>query len=96
VVVALLLSTTVLASPASAADSPVLIGVVLPTLKPARWATEEKIFVAHAQGNGDKVIFQYSNVSAATQTIARAHATEAKHVGSAIARSPHTAQLQAA
>jgi len=61
------LCAAVLAGTASAADSSVLIGVVFPTQNQARWAIEEKIFVARAQANGDKVIFQYSNESAATQ-----------------------------
>ena len=67
VVAALTLWTAALAGPASAADNSVLIGVVFPTQNQARWATEEKIFVARAQSHGDKVIFQYSNESAATQ-----------------------------
>ncbi|MBB5399407.1 substrate-binding domain-containing protein [Paraburkholderia youngii] len=61
------LCAAALAGTASAADSSVLIGVVFPTQNQARWAIEEKIFVARAQANGDKVIFQYSNESAATQ-----------------------------
>ncbi|MBB5399421.1 substrate-binding domain-containing protein [Paraburkholderia youngii] len=66
-VAAISLCTAAFAGTASAADSSVLIGVVFPTQNQARWATEEKIFVARAQANGDKVIFQYSNESAATQ-----------------------------
>lgn len=52
---------------AAAGTNPVLVGVIFPSQNQARWAIEEKIFVARAQANGDKVIFQYSDESAVTQ-----------------------------
>lgn len=47
--------------------SGVLIGVAFPTQNQSRWATEEKILSARAAANGDRVIVQYANESAATQ-----------------------------
>lgn len=56
-----------LSSFAGTAAAGVLIGVVFPTQNQARWAWEQKILTAQAKANGDEVIFQFSNESAATQ-----------------------------
>lgn len=45
----------------------VKIGVIFPTQNQVRWAWEEKILAATAKANGDEVLFQYANESAATQ-----------------------------
>ncbi|MEZ2311724.1 substrate-binding domain-containing protein [Paraburkholderia sp. RCC_158] len=52
---------------ASVANAGVLIGVVFPTQNQVRWAWEQKILVAQAKANGDDVIVQFSNESAAMQ-----------------------------
>ncbi|MGR9235102.1 D-xylose transport system substrate-binding protein [Rhizobium leguminosarum] len=45
----------------------VTIGVIFPTQNQVRWAWEQKILTQTAEENGDKVVFQFSNESAATQ-----------------------------
>ena len=60
----LALALSAFAAPAAAG---VLIGVVFPTQNQARWAWEQKLLTAQAKANGDEVIFQFSNESAATQ-----------------------------
>jgi D-xylose transport system substrate-binding protein len=61
------ISLALLAASCKPSSSGVLIGVAFPTQNQARWATEEKIIVARAKANGDRVIVQYANESAATQ-----------------------------
>src|SRR3954451_1995070 len=63
---ALALGLSALAGPANAQD-PVRIGVIFPTQNQVRWAWEERLLVEQAEANGDKVIVQFSNESAATQ-----------------------------
>lgn len=49
------------------AQDGVLIGVVFPAQNQARWTVEGKIIAEQIEQNGDEVILQYSNESAATQ-----------------------------
>ena len=51
----------------ASAQDPVRIGVIFPTQNQERWAWEEKLLTAQAEKNGDEVIFQFANESAATQ-----------------------------
>ena len=62
----LALGLCALAGAANAQD-PVRIGVIFPTQNQVRWAWEERLLVEQAKANGDEVIVQFSNESAATQ-----------------------------
>src|SRR5438552_18022196 len=63
-VLLLSMSLAMLAAPASAK---VVIGVLAPTAERVRFVFETKIMTEVAKANGDQIIVQYANESAATQ-----------------------------